>query len=401
MRILVVHEVNYLSKTIYEFQILPEILSLLGHSVTVVDYNDSWRNESNGGGFVMPRRVYPVTHRAYDRARISLYRPGMIRVPGLSRVSGAVSAGIEVARLLKHSSIDVVLLYGLPTVGVQTLLAAGACEVPVAFRAIDVTHELVPPALSLPTRMLESVVFNHVALNIALTPLLRSYILGYGVPDSKVRLLPSGVDTNLFSPGASRRTNDPTVLFMGTIYRFSGLDRVIRDWKSLLGVFPGAKLLIVGAGEDQNRLAGLADEAGVASNVIFTGMQPYSALPDFIRSSDVCINPFELNGITEKILPTKLFQYLACGKPVVATKLPGTLPFLSGEDDGVVYTNIEETVPILKSLLSNPGTCSELGTRGVTAARRYDWTEIAKQMASWLQELAAERSSATVGNRSG
>src|SRR5215475_11244905 len=103
MRILVVHEVNYLSKTIYEFQILPEILSLLGHSVTVIDYNDSWHNERNSGGLFMPRRVYPVAHRAYDRARISLYRPGMIRVPGLSRISGAVSSGLEVARLLKYS----------------------------------------------------------------------------------------------------------------------------------------------------------------------------------------------------------------------------------------------------------------------------------------------------------
>jgi glycosyltransferase involved in cell wall biosynthesis len=121
-------------------------------------------------------------------------------------------------------------------------------------------------------------------------------------------------------------------------------------------------------------------------------MQPYSALPDFIRSSDICINPFELNSITEKILPTKLFQYLGCGKPVVATRLPGTVPFLSGEEDGVLYTNLEDTVPMLAKLLSNPVACSELGTRGVTAARRYDWTEIAKQMASWLQELAAQRS---------
>jgi glycosyltransferase involved in cell wall biosynthesis len=222
-----------------------------------------------------------------------------------------------------------------------------------------------------------------------LTPLLRGYIQGYGVPDSKVRLLPSGVDTNLFSPGPGH-TNGPVILFMGTIYRFSGLDRIIRDWKSLLAQFPTAKLLIVGSGEDQSRLAGVAGEAGVASHVIFTGMQPYSTLPDYIRSSDVCINPFELNGITEKILPTKLFQYLACGKPVVASRLPGTLPFLSGEEDGVIYSDTENTVPALIKLLTDPTRCSELGARGIRAAHRYDWTEIAKQMASWLEELTTQ-----------
>jgi glycosyltransferase involved in cell wall biosynthesis len=387
VRILVVHEVNYLSKTIYEFQILPEILSMLGHSVTVVDYNDSWRSESNGGGVWLDRRVYPATHRAYDSARISLYRPAMMRVPYLSRITGAISSGFEVARLMRHSSFDAVLLYGLPTVGIQTLLAARAFKVPVGFRAIDVTHELVPPLLSFPTRALESIVFNQVDLNIALTPLLQSYIQAYGVPDSRMRLLPSGVDTAMFSPGPKDESTGPTVLFMGTIYRFSGLDRVIRDWKHLLEVHPAANLLVLGAGEDQARLQSLAGEMGVASHVNFAGMQPYASLPRYIRSSDVCINPFELNGITEKILPTKLFQYLACGKPVVATRLPGTTPFLAGEEEGVVYTGADDTVEALIKLLSDSAARATLGERGVAAARRYDWFEIARQMASFLQEL--------------
>ncbi|HEY2383238.1 MAG TPA: glycosyltransferase family 4 protein [Terriglobia bacterium] len=386
MRILLVHEVNYLSKTIYEFQILPEILSLLGHSVTVVDYNDSWKSETDGAGWVSQRQVYPAIHRAYDRARISLYRPAMIRVPLLSRISGAVNEGFEVARLLSQRSFDAVLLYGLPTIGIQTLLAARAYEVPVAFRAIDVTHELVPPALELPTRMLESIVFNNADLNIALTPLLRNYIQEYEVPDSRMRLLPSGVDTEMFSPGPKTKDDGPIVLFMGTIYRFSGLDRVIQDWKNLLAVHPRAKLVILGAGEDQARLEGMAGE-----NVIFPGLQPYSRLPEWIRSSDVCINPFELNGITEKILPTKLFQYLACGKPVVATKLPGTMPFLSGEENGIVYADTADTVNVLTQLLSDPERCARLGKCGTAAARRYDWVEIAKQMAVWLAELAADR----------
>src|SRR5215475_12562540 len=200
-----------------------------------------------------------------------------------------------------------------------------------------------------------------------------------------MRLLPSGVDTGMFSPGPKTESEGPIVLFMGTIYRFSGLDCVIRDWKKLLAVYPRAKLLIVGAGEDQARLENMK-----AENVIFTGMQLYPRLPEFIRSSDVCINPFELNPITEKILPTKLFQYLGCGKPVVATKLPGTMPFLSGEEDGVVYTRMEDTVDTLIQLLSDKDRRTNLGECGIVAARRYDWTEIARQMAAWLKELATD-----------
>ena len=52
VKLLVVHEVNYLEKIIYEFQILPEILSILGHEVTIIDYNDSWKTPSNAVGAV-------------------------------------------------------------------------------------------------------------------------------------------------------------------------------------------------------------------------------------------------------------------------------------------------------------------------------------------------------------
>src|SRR5262249_10835071 len=137
---------------------------------------------------------------------------------------------------------------------------------------------------------------------------------------------------------------DPVILFMGTIYKFSGLDRIIRDFRKILSVHANARLLIVGCGEDEQRLKQLSIEAGLSNRVIFGGLHPYAALVDIIRSSDICINPFELNGITRDILPTKLFQYLACGKPVVATELPGTLPFLSGEDHGMVYCPLDRFV---------------------------------------------------------
>src|SRR5205823_5616583 len=130
----------------------------------------------------------------------------------------------------------------------------------------------------------------------------------------------------------------------------------------------------------------LAAHTGVAESVIFTGMQPYSILPDIIRSSDVCINPFHLNGITRNILPTKLFQYMACGKPVLATSLPGTRVFLSGEEQGVVYSELAEFNNQLTELLSDENRRQILGHNGNAAARTYEWRNIARTMASWLEE---------------
>ena len=398
MKILIVHEVNYLSKIIYEFQILPEILSILGHEITIVDYNDSWKSEAGEPLLALKTTVHHNVHRAYPQANVTVRRPGMVRLPWISRISGAATAFLEIARILKKDKPDVLLLYGLPTIGLQAIFAARRFKVPIVFRAIDVSHQLVPSRLLAPvTKLLERMVFNGVDLNIALTPHLKRYISSYGVPDARIRLLPSGVDADLFSPGPRDNAllsrwgidpGDPVILFMGTIYRFSGLDRVIMDFPTVVASHPNAKLLILGAGEDEKRLRQLAREKHLDSHVVFTGMQPYSDLTAYIRSSDVCINPFELNGITKDILPTKLFQYMTCEKPVLATELPGTLTFLPGEEQGLVYTTLEHFNQSLAKLLSEPGRCRELGIRAKRAAKAYEWRQIAETLAGWLDEVA-------------
>src|SRR5262249_41169905 len=124
MRILTVHEVNYLSKIIYEFQIVPEILSMLGHEVTIVDYDDTWHHDPQKRGTNLRTRVYRNVHRAYSQASVTVRRPGMVRFPILSRISGALAATYDIRRVMKAARPDVVLLYGIPTIGVQTLLLA-------------------------------------------------------------------------------------------------------------------------------------------------------------------------------------------------------------------------------------------------------------------------------------
>jgi glycosyltransferase involved in cell wall biosynthesis len=398
MKILVVHEVNYLEKIIYEYQILPEILSMLGHEVTIVDYDETWATGSaKHRTFDLKTKIYAGAHRAYPAASVTVRRPGMIRLPLLARISGGLTNGLEVWRVLRQKKPAVILLYGLPTVGLQSVMSGRWYDVPVVFRSIDVLNQLAPRSLAAATKLLEGIVYRSVAGIIALTPRLQQHVAAYGVPDERIRLLPCGVDTALFSPGIKdpsllSRWNigpaDPVILFMGTIYRFSGLDRVIADFQRVLDRHPQTKLLVVGWGEDEQRLKRLVIEHRVSTNVIFTGLQPYQLLPDIIRSSDICINPFELNAITRDILPNKVFQYLACGKPLVATRLPGTEPFLPGEEEGVVYTSQDQVADRLLQLLDDPDRRRRLGSNAASAVQqKYDWRKIAQQMVDLIHEL--------------
>lgn len=397
MKIVVVHEVNYLEKIIYEYQILPEMLSMLGHEVTVVDYDETWSSHRSLGIFDLKTKIHSNTHRAYPAASVTVRRPGMIRLPLIARISGAIANGLEARRAVAELHPDVILLYGLPTVGIQSVLTARWYGIPIIFRSIDILNQLTPSSLTHITTILERIVYRSVDGIIALTPRLQEHVERYGVPASRIRVLACGVDTMLFSPGPGNPSvlarwninqHDPVILFMGTIYRFSGLDRVISDYPKLLERHPNAKLLVVGWGEDETRLKRLAAETGVSRNVVFTGLQPYSLLPDIIRASTICINPFELNDITRDILPNKLFQYLACGRPLVATRLPGTEYFLPGEGAGVVYTSLSDVVACLIGLLDDPERRHALGKNAVSAVQeRYDWKRIAQTMVDTIQEL--------------
>src|SRR5438067_11837662 len=100
MRIVVVHEVNYLEKIIYEYQILPEILSLLGHEITIIDYAETWEPPEKKKIINLRTKVHSNTHRAYPAAAVTVRRPGLIRLPLLARATGAMTKGRKVWRCL-------------------------------------------------------------------------------------------------------------------------------------------------------------------------------------------------------------------------------------------------------------------------------------------------------------
>jgi len=82
MKILIVHEVSYLDKIVYEYQILPEMLSMLGHEMTVVDYDETWRSRLPASRRVDLRtKIHANTHRRYPAASVTVRRPGMIHLP--------------------------------------------------------------------------------------------------------------------------------------------------------------------------------------------------------------------------------------------------------------------------------------------------------------------------------
>ena len=350
MNILFVHEVDWLNKVVFDIHFLAEALSLLGHKVFAIDYEDEWRRDGFFDlGSLKTRQVDGIS-RAFSGASVCLRRPGFIKIPGLSRISAAVTHYLEIKRTIREKAIEAIVLYSVPTNGLQAVSLARKFKIPLVFRSIDILNRLVPyPALRPLTRLLERRVYSAVDAVLPNTPQYSEYIASLGVPDSRIELLPFPVDIGLFRPsvdysqirqkwGLSEK--DKVIVFIGTLFEFSGLDDFIYQFPRVKKEVPEAKLLIVGDGPQRPRLEQLIAESGLkGQDIIITGFQPYQMMPQYINLATVCINTFRVNKATMDIFPAKIVQYVACGKATVATALRGITTLLPGESHGVVYAD--------------------------------------------------------------
>lgn len=396
MNVLFVHEVDWLGKVVFDIHSLAESLSLLGHRVCAIDYP-----AGKGGG--LKTSVAPAVSRALAGSAVDLIRPGMLRLPLLGRISSAITHYREIDRAMTSRQVDAVVLYSVPTNGWQTLRLARRHGIPVIFRSIDILHQLVPQALLRPpTKLLEKHVYARADMILTLTPKLSDYVEALGADPSRVKLLPMPVDTTIFHPGvdysevASRWSlgpEDEVVLFMGTLFDFSGLDILIPRFRRVVGAVPGAKLLVVGDGPQRSRLESIIDQSGMREHVRITGFEPYRAMPQYINLAKVCINTFTTVEATRDIFPGKTVQFLACGKGLLATPLRGMLAVIPGEEQGIVYAeNGDGFVDELISLLKSGERRERLGRAGLDhVAKVHGHESIARQLEARLQEAIEEK----------
>jgi glycosyltransferase involved in cell wall biosynthesis len=401
MNILFVHEVDWLKKVVFEIHNISELMSLAGHRVFAVDYEDSWQGRSLRLSNLKTREFSNVA-RAVPGAAVTLRRPGFLRLPGLSRLTAAVTTAREIERIIKAEHIDIIVLYAVPTSGLQTVALAKKYNIPVVFRAIDILYRMVKyPMLRLPARMMEKRVYRRVDRVLAIAPRYARYVASMGVPESRIRQVLMPVDTGMFKPekepaelrghlGIHER--DRVIVFVGTLFNFSGLDDFIRHFPKVLAAVPEAQLVIVGDGPQRARLDNLIVEMELGKRVLITGFQPYETMVDYINLAEVCVNTFRNTPVNEDIFPGKIIQYIACGKAVVSTPLKGITSILPGPSHGIVYAERENMAAAVINLLQSPAKRHELGRAGLAyVLENHSYQSIARQFEAELADVIARR----------
>ena len=112
-------------------------------------------------------------------------------------------------------------------------------------------------------------------------------------------------------------------------------------------------------------------------------------MPQYINLAAVCINTFLTTDTTKDIFPTKILQYLACGKAVVATSLPGMRAVISGEHEGIAYADSLDEIGVeVISLLKSTERRRQLEQAGLNYVRQmHSHDKIANQLEATLKEI--------------
>jgi glycosyltransferase involved in cell wall biosynthesis len=338
-------------------------LARLGHDVTVITANHP------PGDYPYPPEIKVKRLPSLLRIGNAPLLPGLLKLDGFdivhlhypfifgAEMTSVVSRLREIPYVITHHN-------DLIGIGLRRIL-------------FDAYSSVLTPMVFSGARKFAVVSLEHAAA-CRLTPLFRQRW-------HDVVEVPNGVDTDRFRPGLDGLSvrqkhgvpaNTRVILFVGALDRahyFKGVDRLLEAVSTIKDHEPW--LLIVGDGDLKEQFQALASELGIADRTVFPGSVSHHGLPSYYAAADILALPssqVESFGLV-------LIEAMACGKPVVASSLPGVRSVVTDGKDGLLVQpgSVADLAEKVQRLLHDPSLRQEMGERGrakVEAA--YAWATI-------------------------
>jgi len=172
---------------------------------------------------------------------------------------------------------------------------------------------------------------------------MKKDIQDLGISGEKMTVVPMGFEPDKFEmtmetaavPAGNRH---PRIIYLGTLMRLRRIDFVIRVFSMVLKEIPNARLYLIGSGETDDDIRQLKQEAqrlDVLDKIIFTGFLERQEALKIVRDADVCLSPFYPIPILNSTSPTKLIEYMALGKSVVANEHPEQASIIRKSGGGI------------------------------------------------------------------
>lgn len=232
---------------------------------------------------------------------------------------------------------------------------------------------------------------RHADRVLAVTPgMLRAFERA-GLDAGRLVLITNGADTELFRPAPPRpaaAVPGVTVLYSGTHGLIHGMD-VLLDAAERLRDRPGVRFLLIGDGVHKPALVERARAAGLG-NVEFRPSVPPAELVAEIAAADLCVATTRDHPFCGETIPVKLFDYLACGRPVVAAVSGDAARVVEESGGGVVVPPGDGAAlaDAIVELAGDPERRTRLGAAGPPFVEaRYSRRAVGARLLGVLEEV--------------
>jgi glycosyltransferase involved in cell wall biosynthesis len=243
---------------------------------------------------------------------------------------------------------------------------------------------------------------RHADLIVVVSEVLRQGLLERGCEEQRVLVRPNAVETDRYRPDvdgqAVRRRlglgDAPVVGFVGTFGMWHGAPVLARAARRVLSERPDARFLFVGDGRDRKECEGILEGRGEA--VRFTGLVPQEEGPEHLAAMDILAAPHVENPDGTRFFgsPTKLFEYMAMGRGIVASRLEQIGDILEDERTALLVPPGDEAAlaGAIVRLLDDAALARRLGAAARTRAlERHTWTANVRGVVDRLRQLGLLR----------
>jgi glycosyltransferase involved in cell wall biosynthesis len=232
---------------------------------------------------------------------------------------------------------------------------------------------------------------------------LQDHVLQLGIALHKIQVVPNGVNPALFRPEqpdsgvhAKLGLNHGLVLgFVGGLRPWHGVEVLPPLMSRLVSKHKSLHLVIAGEGQLRHSLLESFRALKLEKHVTFTGALPHEEIPGVIRQFDIALAPYPRLDHDFYFSPLKLYEYMACGVPVIAAKVGQIAEVVSHGKTGLLHEagDLDALTRDCERLLSSRKLRASLGSAAASLiAREFTWDHNAKRITALARDLIRTRS---------
>ena len=194
--------------------------------------------------------------------------------------------------------------------------------------------------------------------------------------NTKIYVVPNGIDVekyNEVTKNTDNETGRKNILFVGSLYPVKGVHYLIMAMKLVHDKMPDAKLILVGDGEERERLAALSIQLGVQKNVQFVGKVPHEKVQTFMQRADIFVLPSLSEGF-----PNVILEAMASGLPIIASRVGGIPDIITNDINGylVEVKDINDIANKTILLLHDDALRKKISDNNRHLVKKYAWENV-------------------------